>query len=90
MPDSAIRHLVALDAASGTVKWVKPLDVLDLHDDMEPLVLYNDVIYIPTREGISGFSTSSGDKVETVSLTTLLGNGAETDPSMLFLAVAIA
>ena len=67
-------HLIALDAATGTPKWVKPLGGY-LGFITEPLVLSNDVIYVSTMDGVSGFSISAGDKV--ISITTLALNARD-------------
>ena len=80
-------HLIALDAATGRQKWATPLSGYTGGGDTEPLVLYNDVIYLGTAGGLQGFAADSGKQVMMIPNDALVSKKDASDSFMDGIAI---
>jgi outer membrane protein assembly factor BamB len=83
-------QLVALDAATGHLKWATPLQGTIGQDDGEPLVINNDVLYLSTTTGVHGFAADSGKQVVTIPTDALFSKkDAGANASVIAIAITM-
>jgi len=83
-------NLVALDAKTGTQKWITPLNGYTGIGDNEPLVLHDGVIYIGVGIGIQGIAVTNGNEVVTLPTDALISKkGVGQNASLVEFAITI-